>query len=194
MGFFTQRALGAVALMAIILCVAAFDPMSVDNNTKLTWCQNQVGFCTNVCQEMTKGAETQQNQCDIQSLLYVCICEGNISPNASEYTYTIPYFQCVADNQACIKVCPQSDNACYSKCNEHNCAAAFPKKYNQTIATSLSPTPTGTNGLPVGTGLPPSFGSGGSSPLFHHTWASVGGSSVLGLVVFLTAGVMFGGN
>ncbi|KAG0089878.1 hypothetical protein BGZ92_004056 [Podila epicladia] len=190
---FTARALGALALLATILCVSAFDPMSVDNSTKLTWCENQVGFCTNVCQELTKGAECQQNQCDIMSLSYVCICQGNISPNASEYTYTIPYFQCVADNQACIKSCAQSDNACYSKCNERSCAAEFPKKYNQTIATSLSPTPTGTNGMPTGTGLPPGiFDNSGAR--YTSSWAAVGGSSVLGLVVFLTVGVMFGGN
>ncbi|KAF9087532.1 hypothetical protein BGX23_008056 [Mortierella sp. AD031] len=192
-GFFTSRAFGVLAILATLACVSAFDPMTVDNSTKLTWCQNQVGFCTNVCQELTNGGQTIDNRCDIQTLLYTCECQGGIVPNTTEYTYTIPYFQCVADVQSCIKDCPQADNGCYTKCNSRSCAAEFPKKYNQTIATSI-PTPTTESGS-MPTSLPPSiFENSGHLNRGVQTWTAVGGSSVLGLVVFLTVGVLFGGN
>ena len=112
-----------------------------------------------------------------------------------EYTLTIPYFECVTDVQNCINHCPLSDNGCYSVCKQRNCTAEFPKKYNQTLPTSLS-TPSSTGNFPSGTGLPPSiFGSAASSNRMLPYWAaSVGGSSLLGLVVFLTAGVMFAGQ
>ncbi|KAF9429060.1 hypothetical protein BGZ76_001876 [Entomortierella beljakovae] len=166
--------------------------MSVDNSTKLTWCENQVGFCTNVCQELTRGAETLDNRCDVMTLGYSCMCQGGVIPNVTEYTYTIPYFQCVADGQSCIKACPLSDNGCYAECGKRNCAAEFPKKYNQTLATTTASTPTASAGS-TPTGLPPGiFGSSGSAKGGVHSWTAFGGSSVLGLVVFLTVGVMFG--
>ncbi|KAF9558157.1 hypothetical protein EC968_007228 [Mortierella alpina] len=151
--------------------------MKIDNSTKLTWCQNQVGFCTNVCQELTNGAETVDNRCDIQTLDYICECKGGAAPNIT------------AETQECIQKCALSDNSCYTGCSsKRNCTAEFPKKYNQSIATSL-PQPT----APVGTqttGIPPGiFGNAASSV---HAWTSVGGSSLLGLVVFLTVGVLFG--
>lgn len=112
----------------------------------------------------------------------------------TEYTYTIPYFECVADVQQCIKSCPQGDNGCYTTCNGRNCTAEFPKKYNQTIATSIAATPTaGDPGSPQITGLPPGiFGNSGNMNRGVQTWTALGGSSVLGLVVFLTVGVLFG--
>ncbi|KAG0003610.1 hypothetical protein BGZ80_005695 [Entomortierella chlamydospora] len=168
--------------------------MTVDNSTKLTWCQNQVGFCTNVCQELTKGAQTVDNRCDIMTLQYSCECQGGIIPNATEYTYTIPYFECTADVQQCIKNCPLSDNGCYTNCNQRNCAAEFPKKYNQTLATTTAATPTSTSGTQI-TSLPTGlFDSAGNAHSGIQSWTAFGGSSVLGLVVFLAVGVMFGNN
>ncbi|KAG0056675.1 hypothetical protein BGZ83_003918 [Gryganskiella cystojenkinii] len=192
-GTIVSRALGVLTIFTLINCISAFNPMSIDNSTKLTWCENQVAFCTNVCQELTNGAQYQLNDCNTESLAYDCICQGNVVPNITEYTYTIPYFECVVDVQNCIHTCPQSDNGCYNTCNQRNCTAEFPKKYNQTLATSIS-TPTATGQFPQGTGLPPSvFGSAANSQRGSPCWsvASVGGSSLLGLVVFLTVGVMF---
>ncbi|KAG0236327.1 hypothetical protein BGW42_003739 [Actinomortierella wolfii] len=188
--------LAMAALLSSMLCVSSFNPMDVDNSTKTTWCENQVGFCTNVCQELTNQLTAQQNECDIVTLGYSCICQGNITPNISEYTYTIPYFQCTYDVEACTHKCAQGDNPCYEGCKKRNCAAQFPKKYNQTIptATPQSSTPTtsfGPNNLP--TGLPPGiFGNNAISTHQRHlqSWASLGSSSVLGLLVMLAAGVV----
>ncbi|KAI7831266.1 hypothetical protein BC939DRAFT_224519 [Gamsiella multidivaricata] len=194
-GSLTSRMLAMLAVLATIVCVSAFDPMTVDNSTKLTWCQNQVGFCTNVCQELTKGAEALDNRCDIMTLQYTCQCQGGVIPNTTEYTYTIPYFMCVADVQHCIGGCPLSDNGCYANCNQRSCAAEFPKKYNQTIATSSISASTATNGPQVTGVLPPGiFGNAANSNRGVQTWAAIGGSSVLGLIVFLTAGVLFGNH
>ncbi|KAF9357124.1 hypothetical protein BGX26_004241 [Mortierella sp. AD094] len=193
-GSFTSRILGMLAVLALIVRVSAFDPMTVDNSTKLTWCQNQVGFCTNVCQELTQGAQTVDNRCDIMTLQYSCECQGGIIPNTTEYTETIPYFECTADVQQCIKNCALSDNGCYATCKQRNCAAEFPKKYNQTLATTTATTPTST-GVAQVTTLPPGiFGNAGNTHRGVQSWTAFGGSSVLGLVVFLTVGVMFGNN
>ncbi|KAG0369008.1 hypothetical protein BGZ54_000639 [Gamsiella multidivaricata] len=113
--------------------------MTVDNSTKLTWCQNQVGFCTNVCQELTKGAEALDNRCDIMTLQYTCQCQGGVIPNTTASTAT--------------------------------------------------------NGPQVTGVLPPGiFGNAANSNRGVQTWAAIGGSSVLGLIVFLTAGVLFGNH
>ncbi|KAF9958313.1 hypothetical protein BGZ70_009231 [Mortierella alpina] len=186
---FTSCVFGMLAFSAMLASVSALDVMKIDNSTKLTWCQNQVGFCTNVCQELTNGAETHDNRCDIQTLDFICECKGGAAPNITEYTYTIPYFLCTAETQECIHNCGQSDNSCYTNCEKkRNCTAEFPKKYNQSIATSL-PQPTAPAGTQT-TGIPPGiFGSAANSV---HSWTTVGGSSLLGLVVFLTVGVLFG--
>lgn len=122
-------------------------------------------------------------------LPFVVLCDDRI-----EYTYTIPYFMCVADVQHCIQNCPLSDNGCYTDCRKRSCAAEFPKKYNQSIATSSAPSPSSTNG-PQASSLPPGFfGNAGNTNRGVHSWTAVGGSSVLGLIVFLIVGVMFGSN
>ncbi|KAK3825828.1 MAG: hypothetical protein J3Q66DRAFT_365549 [Benniella sp.] len=133
--------------------------MSVDNSTKLTWCENQVGFC----------------------LQYICQCINGIVPNAS-------------DVQQCIHGCPLSNNGCYADCNKRCCAAASPKKYNQTIATSVAPSASATNGPQISSLPPGFFGNAGNTNRGVLSWTAVGGSSVLGLVVFLTVGMMFGNN
>ncbi|KAF9536235.1 hypothetical protein BGW38_010265, partial [Lunasporangiospora selenospora] len=114
------------------------------------------------------------NQCDIVSLDFVCICYNNFVPNVTEYTYTIPYFKCVFDVEGCKGSCPLADNSCYAACSSRSCAAQSPKKYNQTIATSLS-TPTATGGIPQGTGLPPIFNAnaaGYSNRLGVQSWTA----------------------
>ncbi|KAG0302484.1 hypothetical protein BGZ97_002330 [Linnemannia gamsii] len=162
--FIGSRAFAVLALLATLACVSAFD-----------------------------RAQTLDNRCDVQTLLFTCECQGGTIPNITEYTYTIPYFECVADVQKCIKDCPQGDNGCYTNCNGRNCTAEFPKKYNQTIATSIVATPTAGPGSPQITGLPPGiFGNSGNMNRGVQTWTALGGSSVLGLVVFLTVGVLFG--
>ncbi|CAO3573476.1 unnamed protein product [Mortierella alpina] len=189
LAIFTSCVFGMLAFSAMLASVSALDVMKIDNSTKLTWCQNQVGFCTNVCQELTNGAETHSNQCDIQTLDFICECSDGAAPNITEYTYTIPYFLCTAENQECIQNCKLSDNNCYTGCTQkRNCTAEFPKNYNQSIPTSL-PQPTAPAGTQA-TGIPPGIFDNAANSV--HSWTSVGGSSLLGLVVFLTVGVLFG--
>ncbi|KAL1917634.1 uncharacterized protein VTP21DRAFT_4027 [Calcarisporiella thermophila] len=120
-------------VLLAISAVQAFDINTVDNVTKANfgqWCTLQTSTCEGICQD--SGHSVQQNDCDPATLVYHCICNNNVAPNSSEYTETIPYFQCTYDQQACVGRCSSGDVACYNACRSTNCSATHPKKYNRT--------------------------------------------------------------
>ncbi|KAL1922109.1 uncharacterized protein VTP21DRAFT_10751 [Calcarisporiella thermophila] len=133
-------------LLAAFPLARAFDINTVDNSTKANfpqWCTLQTSSCENICQD--SGFSVMKNDCDSATLAYHCICSNGISPNASEYTETIPYFQCTYDQQQCISKCPIGDTACFNQCNAVKCSATNPKKYNQTTQKTIG-SPSGTGG------------------------------------------------
>lgn len=82
---------------------------------------------------------------DFQDTLdYSCICNGGQSPNASEYSQTIPYFLCTERNNQCVANCEGVANklSCQSDCRENNpCGAQNPTRVTLT-ATESTPNPT----------------------------------------------------
>jgi len=87
------------------------------------------------------------------TLAYYCVCSNGITPNASEYSQTIPYFECTTFNQQCIDKCPQGDTACQTTCTTaHPCGAQFPKRVNVTSTSStMTATSSGASGTATGT-------------------------------------------
>ncbi len=71
------------------------------------------------------------------TLQFSCICSNNQSPNTTEYSQTIPYFECTQFNTNCVNACPAADNACQSACRQnHPCGATDPRRYNLTSTSS----------------------------------------------------------
>ncbi|KAJ5232643.1 hypothetical protein N7468_005599 [Penicillium chermesinum] len=103
-----------------------------------SWCQSQTSQCPLICLQIpgAKGSPTQ-NTCSADTLAYQCVCSNGLSPNASQYSLTMPYYICTETATQCVNKC--SDSACQSACrNDHPCGAQKPKIAN-TTATSATP-------------------------------------------------------
>ncbi|KAF8456283.1 hypothetical protein BGX38DRAFT_1127569, partial [Terfezia claveryi] len=118
---------------------------SVLNSTREIWCDQQIGICPNLCQDQAH-VDPIHNDCWPDDLYYECICAGNIKPNLSEYSLTIPYNLCMQSKQACADNCGNNQdcaNLCFSG---KQCGASDPRRVNSTsTSTSLSATGTATN-------------------------------------------------
>uniref|UniRef100_A0A1D1YAQ9 Neurobeachin n=1 Tax=Anthurium amnicola TaxID=1678845 RepID=A0A1D1YAQ9_9ARAE len=122
--------------------VYSFDPSTVNNATKQTWCNDQIATCNNICLD-SAGSKPLSNTCQIDSLAYDCRCANGVQPNSTEYTQTIPYFTCTEDQQTCIKNCQatQGGPTCFNGCNANSCGAKTPKPPSQVPSTVASATP-----------------------------------------------------
>lgn len=70
-------------------------------------------------------------------LTFSCICSNGISPNASQFSQTIPYFECTEFGNQCVNNCGQGNSACASACRTNNpCGAQDPVRVNLTTTSS----------------------------------------------------------
>ncbi|KAI9668884.1 MAG: hypothetical protein M1831_000954 [Alyxoria varia] len=154
-----------VAFFSLIAIAFAqtFDASNVDDTTKEFWCNSQ--------------------ECDPDTLDYECVCTNGRSPNSTEYSLTIPYFECQERNTACVRNCGQSELQCQDDCNTQNpCGARKPRRNNRTTTASASST--------TSTSSP----TGGSAAINGDTGTGAAnmaaanfGAALLGLVI--TAGI-----
>lgn len=151
------------------------------------WCTHQTETCPFICSQNSTGSTTTEtNSCDAvsrpsiytnmassnpqigtkliqkqSSLTYECICGNGLSPNASEYSLTLPYFICTQYSQDCVANC-NGDNTCSAAClDDHPCGAQNPTRINVT-STSTTGSATGTAGA-SSTNAVAYTGLGGSS-------------------------------
>ncbi|KAK8229504.1 hypothetical protein HDK77DRAFT_453895 [Phyllosticta capitalensis] len=142
----TMRLFSTVALVATISRLSStqqIDPDSVSSSTRDQWCTSQKSQCPLICLQVyentTTGSDPEQNDCDADTLDYSCVCANGASPNVSEYSLTIPYFECTEYNNQCVANCASGNNQCASDCRtKHPCGAQSPKRYNITTTTSSS--------------------------------------------------------
>ena len=77
-------------------------------------------------------SDTLQN-----ALAYSCVCANGLSPNLTEYSQTIPYFECVEYDNQCVSNCGAANTGCQAACRQdHPCGALDPTRYNITSTTS----------------------------------------------------------
>ena len=142
-----MRSTLAFSLLAVAGFSAAqdqyhIDPDSVPQATRDYWCDQQQSVCPFIClqQPNVTSSDTITNDCDADTLTYSCVCEGNITPNLTEYTQTMPFNICQMWGTQCVKNC-NNDNICQDKCrSDHPCGAQKPAKPNATASS--------TSGLP----------------------------------------------
>lgn len=101
------------------------------------------------------------------SLAYSCICSNGQQPNSSQYSQTIPYYECTQAATNCVNKCEQTDTSCQSACRSDNpCGAQNPVRVNtSTISTMAATTTSSKSGT----------STGGSSA--SNTFTGFGGSS-----------------
>jgi len=189
----------AVAAFARVAITQTIDPNSVPLSTRQNWCTSQIAECPLIClQEANNSAATYANTCDPTSLTYSCICSNGLSPNASEYSQTIPYFTCTQYNTDCQQACG-NDNTCAAACvQDHPCGALSPTRVNTSTITTMPATSTvvgsaastASDGGVVYSG----FGGGSAATTTAASGGSTGsasGSSAASRLI-LNAGEMYG--
>ncbi|KAI1627573.1 hypothetical protein EDD37DRAFT_622658 [Exophiala viscosa] len=141
----------AVAALAGLTITQTIDPNSVPLSTRQIWCNSQVAECPLICTDQTNGsAATYANTCDPTSLTYSCVCADGLSPNASEYSQSLPYYICTQYNTECQQACG-NDNTCAAACvQNHTCGATNPTRVNTSTITTMSATST-SNGAAAST-------------------------------------------
>ncbi|KAL4936498.1 hypothetical protein BDV06DRAFT_227848 [Aspergillus oleicola] len=135
------------------------DASSVGDGIKEQWCTSQTSACPLICLQLPGTTDApMSNDCDDDTLVYSCICSNGQTPNASEYSQTIPYYLCTEQNNRCVSACAQTDSSCQSSCRTQNpCGAQNPRPPNNTVngnTTSTGTATTSTSSLPPFTGVP----------------------------------------
>lgn len=148
--------------------IIAFDPSTVDPATKQTWCTDQMAVCTNSCQDSGSNNATV-NTCNATTLDYSCVCSDGKSPSPSNYTLTIPYFECISDVTTCTNNCSANDANCVKGCQKQ-CAA------NVTTTKSIAPvtsTSTSTSANPTSSVFNPYGAASLSAPSINVCFAAL---------------------
>ncbi|KAJ5306715.1 hypothetical protein PENANT_c003G01525 [Penicillium antarcticum] len=153
--------LASAASLASCQSNSTINPTSVPYATRQAWCGSQTSSCPLLCLQLpgASGSPTT-NTCDAATLNYECVCSNGVSPNATEYSQTIPYYTCTEHNNQCVTNC-NGDSSCQYDCRSDNpCGARAPKHYNLTTTTASTATATATE-TPVNTKV---NGSTGAAP------------------------------
>jgi len=157
----------AIAVIALLVSAQAqvqytIDPNSVPLATRQKWCDSQQASCPLLCLQLPgSSSTTAANTCDATSLQYTCVCGNGQSPNATEFSQTLPYYICQEWGQQCVANCG-NNNACQASCTQdHPCGAQDPTRVNVTT-TSSTMSATATGSAATGT-VYNGFGSGGSA-------------------------------
>ncbi|KAF9238439.1 hypothetical protein DTO012A7_8967 [Penicillium roqueforti] len=130
---------------AVTLVNSQFDPTSVTLATRQAWCNSQTSTCPLLCLQLrgASGSPTTNN-CSAETLAYDCTCSNGISPNATEYSLTIPYYICTETNSQCVLNC-DGNTTCQNNCRVDNpCGAQNPKRINVTTTTTTTTANTAT--------------------------------------------------
>lgn len=183
----------AVAALARLAITQTIDPNSVPLSTRQSWCNSQIAQCPLIClQVANNSAATYSNTCDPTSLTYSCVCSNGLSPNASEYSQTLPYYICTQYNSDCQANCG-SNNECQAACvQDHPCGATNPTRVNTSTITTM-PATTTTGGAAASTAsdgvIYTGFGGGAAAT----TTAGSGGSgSSAATRIIVNIGQMYG--
>jgi len=196
-----MRSYITLSVLAAIVSSQTLVPSSVPLGTRQSWCTSQKAACPLLCLQTSTSDATRSNTCDATTLDYSCVCINGISPNASDYSQTIPYYVCTQDNDQCVTNCGLANNACSAACRDDNpCGAQNPTRVNtSTISTSTgtSATGTGTAGSATTTGYSAFGGAGGGSTATSTSTAKTGTAIALSLGhtygLAVIAGGMFAG-
>ncbi len=88
------------------------------------WCDTQEATCPLLClQNNDNSLTTIANDCDATTLSFNCVCGNGISPNASEYSETIPFYKCRQYGEYCVTNCGGNSQCQYNCRVDNPCGA-----------------------------------------------------------------------
>ncbi|EPE29770.1 hypothetical protein GLAREA_00930 [Glarea lozoyensis ATCC 20868] len=140
LSFKTNLVVAALALCANAQVQYQIDPNSVSLPIRQGWCSQQKATCPSLCLQLGPGASstTVSNTCDPATLDYTCVCGNGLSPNATEYSQTLPYFICTQYGTQCVAGCG-GVNTCQAACRaDHPCGAQDPSPPNATLTSTTA--------------------------------------------------------
>jgi len=179
------------APIAVLLAIAGLStsqqivPDSVPSSTRASWCSDQKASCPLICLQTSNQAGTASNTCDPTNLAWTCVCKNGQTPNITEYSLTIPFYECQEYGNQCVKACGLSNNACADNCRTQNlCGAQSPKQYN-TTTTSATSSATGSAASSSGSSDGTFGGSGATGGSKNGAGSLTGMSAVPGVVVLV---------
>jgi len=188
------------SLLSALISLAAsqsIDPNTVPLSTRDAWCTSQITACPLLCLQIPgeSSAATESNTCDPTTLDYSCVCANGLSPNASQYSQTVPYFICTQYNTNCVNSC-NGDSTCQSACTQdHPCGAQNPTRVNtSTISTMTATSTSGGGASAVSTAAGGSTvysGFGGATATSTASSGNSGGTSGAA-AMFLSLGHSYG--
>lgn len=196
----------SIKLSAAVLATALFsmsvraqavytiDPTSVPLSIRQGWCSSQSSTCPLLCLQLPgSSATTESNDCDAESLQFDCVCGNGLSPNATQFSQTLPYFICTEYGTQCVTAC-NGNTGCQSACRaDHPCGAQNPIKVNVTTITSSSASSTALQaGETSGTAGVVYNGLGGAAPTTTAANSQSTDSKKSGSQMALDAGRSYG--
>ncbi|RDL33126.1 Uncharacterized protein BP5553_08565 [Venustampulla echinocandica] len=148
--FKTAAAVVATALFAVGAQAQdqyVIDPNSVPLDIRSHWCTSQKAACPLLCLQLPgQSATTRANDCDAPTLVYHCICGNGLTPNASQYSQTLPYFICQQYGNQCVTAC-SGNTDCQNSCRvDHPCGAQNPSPLNTSSSSVMPSTTRGSGG------------------------------------------------
>jgi hypothetical protein len=186
---FAHVVLAVSSLLSTTLAQTAdFNASAVDLDTRDAWCKDQVSQCPNLCEDL--GKSTVKNNCFPDNLFFTCLCSDNVSPNLTQYSQTIPYYECTTNQANCVTNCGLANNDCANQCKKtFVCGATDPKRANATASASKSASATSTGPVSTGTGFAHADGSSSTSNAARAFMLEAGYTYGLGMVI---AGIAVG--
>jgi len=169
-----MRSFITMSLLAAIASTQTIDPSSVPLSTRKTWCTSQEASCPILCAQINGGSTSYtSNTCDATSLDWTCVCTNGMTPNASQYSQTIPYFECTEYANECVTNCG-GVSSCQSDCRTaHPCGAQNPTRVNSsTISPTASKSGAAGSAAATTTGFGSFGGAGGGSSQASSTSSS----------------------
>jgi hypothetical protein len=142
--------LGLLAVASPIFAqqVYTIDPETVSISLRTKWCSDQMVQCPLICLQLpgVTDRNPEDNNCDAETLDYSCVCSNGVAPNITEFSQTIPFYQCQEWGNQCVKACG-NENTCATECREkHPCGAQTPKLANKTTSSATLSTASSTSG------------------------------------------------
>ncbi|TGJ83978.1 hypothetical protein E0Z10_g4758 [Xylaria hypoxylon] len=186
--FADQVALFALSTLSLVSAQAnsnstfKIDPSEVTALQQSNWCNAQQSSCSTLCGSVLR------NDCETDTLDFLCECSGETYPDMNKFKNTIPWFVCTELQDDCT-----AENA-GNAAGQKNCTATFGDNcgtedvqdhQGEGAATVTTSSSTSAQSTPTPTAAPSSSTSEGAAPTAHIKHIGNGAAAVaLGLLAY----------
>ncbi|KAH8788510.1 hypothetical protein F5883DRAFT_610831 [Diaporthe sp. PMI_573] len=139
----------------------SINPSEVELSTRAQWCTAQSNTCGTLC-----DGNPQENDCDVNTLVYSCTCQNGSAPGLQYYSQTMDSFVCQQAFQDC-----NTANVGNAK-GQENCTTSIQDNCGTLDPADYSAAPSSTDSGSSGTATATSSGGSTSSTADSSAGAS----------------------